>query len=84
MSKPLARQEQRLFDMLSDPPGVDVPILQLFEGMGSKFKATSNKDRQMAVGGRLSSMMSKLDGWKLRPGDLKQTYRLERIDGKPG
>lgn len=87
--------QRRVYKLLCEPGIRDVPIDVIFmrahpgqaieraEHNGDIVQLLSNREMQMKLGPLFMRMNAKLaaHGWRIAPGQLKQTYTLSRIEG---
>jgi hypothetical protein len=71
----LSPRQQQLYDLLFGRG--DVPIKELYEGMGGPEHNGAYTEQEW-LGPYITLLNRRLDGMKVEPGALKQTYRLVR------
>lgn len=81
MSSDLTKQQQALYDLMSATPDTDVNIptmWRVIEATSDRAPRTrrSVRDMQQGLGPYIARINAKLDGQRIEPGRLKQTYRL--------
>lgn len=88
----LSPMEQRIYDVLSKKPNVDVPIYKIYEHVyetnvhvmqsGTLILGMENREMQQRLGPRIRRLNEKLAERKMevQPGHVKRTYALRPIN----
>jgi len=87
MQKPLSELQARVYSELAAPPNTDVPIYKLYEAAfntnvhqfykGQLILGMQSRKMQQRLGSVFARINEKLERGRVRPGDTKQTYRLD-------
>lgn len=89
MAENLSERQKRVFDVLDASAGQDVEIYKMYEACfeesvhvvqeGQVILGLTQRTMQQRLGAHLQRINEKLERKRIRPGDLKGTYRLEVV-----
>jgi len=82
MQKPFSPLQQKVYDTLNDPADTDVTIRRIYAAaynmpLYALMDFGNVSDMQQKLGPVIQRINEKLATGRVRPGDVKQTYRLD-------
>lgn len=78
MTEMLSKTEKLIYDYIANRgANTDIPIKQIYFAVYKHLPVDETRNAQQTIGAFISRINAKLEGAEIRPGKMKQTYRLK-------